>query len=388
MGAASLLRRRLDLRGPRRAAAVARRPACDEPRRAADARRRRRRPGVRQHVPAPGPRAAARRSRGGRSPRERQGDRLPVPLLDLRAVRRAARRSGVPGRTRLRRVPVAADRAALGRVARADLYRHVGRRGGRSPARGPRRAGLPLRARAARGGRHARLRRRRQLEDPERELPGVLPLPLDPPGALPGQPAPQRRELPGCRVVDRRLDEAARRHGDDVTRRAQRRRPAARPVRCGAANGGVRRDLSQRPAQPPPRLRHDAHPAARLREPDHRGLHLGVRAGSGRASGVRPWLRGRLLGPHQPAGLGRVRVGAAGPGVAVRGRRAARAARGRRVLVRDHGRARVPWRAGHGAGPGRSGVTAPRTWPPGPRPARSRRRSSPPPPGRSRPPAW
>jgi Rieske 2Fe-2S family protein len=52
-------------------------------------------------------------------------------------------------------------------------------------------------------------------------------------------------------------------------------------------------------------------------------VHVGVRARGARAARLRPGLRGRLLGPDQPAGLGRLRVGAARAGLPSRLPRAA-----------------------------------------------------------------
>ena len=53
----------------------------------------------------------------------------------------------------------------------------------------------------------------RQLEGGRRELPRVLPLPADPPRAVPGLAAELGRELRPARCVGRRLDGPARRHG-------------------------------------------------------------------------------------------------------------------------------------------------------------------------------
>ena len=80
-------------------------------------------------------------------------------------------------------------------------------------------AGRAVRARTARPARDARLRRRGELEGHHRELPRVLPLPADPPGAVPGQPTVERGELRPARRLGRRLDGPARRRRDDVARR-------------------------------------------------------------------------------------------------------------------------------------------------------------------------
>ena len=55
-------------------------------------------------------------------------------------------------------------------------------------------------------------------------------------------------------------------------------------------------------------------------------------------AGLRPVLRGRFLGPDQPSGLGRVRVGAARPDITARAARTTGSRRGRRLPVRQPGR--------------------------------------------------
>ena len=277
--------------------------------------------------------------------RPREGDRVPVPLLGVLPVRGAARRPRLP---RPGRGGLVAGAAARRRMARPGVRRRVGRRG-RDIAAG--RAGADrrsLRAVAAGHRRRAQLRRRRELEDPHRELPRVLPLLHHPPGAVPGQPAAQRGELRGFRGVDRRLDVAARRDGDDVAGREQRRCPAPGPVGRGAPDRGLCGDFPERPVESPSRLCDDppAGPPGGGPHPDR--VQLGVRAGGRLAGGLRPGVRRRLLGPDQPAGLGRVRVGAARAVLAVRVAGPAGAGRGRGVRVRDRGRPRLPGRARHG----------------------------------------
>ena len=82
--------------------------------------------------------------------------------------------------------------------------------------------------------------------------------------------------------------------------------------------------------------------------------------------GFDPALRDRVLGHHQPAGLARVRVGAARPELAARGAGAALAGGGRGLPVRHHGRPRLPGPAGLEPGPAGLELRRPR---PGPRPA-------------------
>ena len=85
--------------------------------------------------------------------------------------------------------------------------------------------------------------------------------------------------------------------------------------RCAGCTACPPTDRLHRPAaeharEPAPRLRDDAPNGARQRHPtvvECQSLAAGDR---GRA-GLRPGLRRRLLGPHEPPGLGRLRVGAA-----------------------------------------------------------------------------
>ena len=79
-------------------------------------------------------------------------------------------------------------------------------------------------------GRHARVRRRGQLEDHQRELPRVLPLPHDPPGAVQVSPADSGANYETAGAWVGGWMDAARGRRDDVARRAQRRRAAARAV--------------------------------------------------------------------------------------------------------------------------------------------------------------
>ena len=138
-------------------------------------------------------------------------------------------------------------------------------------ARGvPRRARRPARAAPARAARRrgpAHVRRRGELEDDQRELPGVLPLPRDPPRAVRREPARQRRELVRAGGVGRRLDGHPPRDGDDVPRRAQRRGPHPRPRRVGLDPRRLPRGLPEPARQHAPGLRHDAPDGAARPEP-------------------------------------------------------------------------------------------------------------------------
>ena len=138
-----------------------------------------------------------------------------------------------------------------------------------------------------------------------RELPRVLPLPADPPGAVRGDAAGLGRELRPARRLDRRRHGAARRHGVHVAGRhagrdtAARRRPEHRRVPAPAAQpAGLRA----------PRLRDDPPDGAAGAGPDLGRVQL---ADAARVRGVGGAGRRGVLGHHQPPGLGRLRVGAA-----------------------------------------------------------------------------
>ena len=126
---------------------------------------------------------------------------------------------------------------------------------------------------------------------------------------------------------------------------------------------GLRRDLPERAAQPASGLRHDAPVRAPRGGPHADRVHVGVRARGGRAARVRPGLRRRLLGPDQPAGLGRLRVGAARAGLATRLPRTAGTGRGRRVRLRHHDRAGLPRPARHRGARSRRVSAFKRAWP-------------------------
>ena len=244
--------------------------------------------------------------------RQEARDRLPVPRLVLPAGRFAARRAQLPRRRGLRPRRVRVDRAALPGVARLAVRRRVraGRlvRRARRRARGDRRA---VRTRRAAGRRHPRVRDRGQLEDRRGELPGVLPLLDDPSRAVPGEPAGQRRQPRPARRLGRRLDVAARRGRHHVARRPVARDRDRRPLRHRAAHRHVRRAVPQPAGEPAPRLRDDPPAGPAGGRPHLDRVRLAVPGRDRRAGRLRPVVRRRLLGPHQPPGLVGLRVGAA-----------------------------------------------------------------------------
>ena len=149
--------------------------------------------------PTPAGTAATSCCRAARGPAQR--DHLPVPLLDLRAGRRrcASRRASRTGEASTSRA--AGLSSCPSPSGTAGLRRRLRRRA--APlADAPRRLDALVAPyepeRLVIAGRHD-YDVDGQLEDPHRELPRVLPLPDDPPGAVRGQPAEERRELSSCR---------------------------------------------------------------------------------------------------------------------------------------------------------------------------------------------
>ena len=180
--------------------------------------------------------------------RHRRHDPLPVPPMGIRprwtarvdaAVRRRAARPVRPFRLRSAggaerhmgtaalRLPVAVDPTA----------RRVDRRPPGTDGRLP--------ARPVGRSRHLRARDRGQLEADQRELPGVLPPDLDPPGARSCLPSGRSLPVPGAGDVLRPDDDPG------VGRRARRLAGVAagrRSRRIGPRERALRGDLPERPA--------------------------------------------------------------------------------------------------------------------------------------------
>ena len=189
------------------------------------------------------------------------------------------------------------------------VRRRWGLRRAHRRARGDRRA---VRRRVTGDSRDPRVRRRGQLEGHRRELPGVLPLLDDPPRAVPRQPADERGEHRARGQLGRRLDGPAPGRRDDVARRH-----AAAAWRWRGSTSTSSRTVMYVAVLP--NLLISLHP-------DYVMTHLLVPLAPNRTritcswafppavvarAGLRPGVRRGLLGPHQPPGLGRLRVGAA-----------------------------------------------------------------------------
>ena len=147
----------------------------------------------------------------------------------------------------------------------------------------------------ARRRRPAHLRGRGELEGDRRELPRVLPLPADPPGAVPGQPADVGGQLRPPGRLGRRLDGPARRHAHDV---ADRRAGRDAVARCAADDGGVPAPAAQPAGLGAPRLRDDPPDGAARARPDLGGVLL---AGAARMPTARcPTRRARWSSGTSP----------------------------------------------------------------------------------------
>ena len=193
-----------DLAGVGAQRAVGERPE----RHAVGARRRRHRPRVREYLQAPRTRiAGVRRNRQAAAASSARTTRGRTGWTAGCAMRPASSDvegfdPGEFGLAELRLVELA--RLAVRRPQRRRRRIRRTRRGF-----GGRRRAVPARGPDDRGA--ALLRARHQLEGDRRELPGVLPLLDDPSGAVPDQPADQRREPRTRGLLDGRLDVDRRR---------------------------------------------------------------------------------------------------------------------------------------------------------------------------------
>ncbi len=141
----------------------------------------------------------------------------------------------------------------------------------------------------------------------------MLPLHEHPSRAVPGLLARERHEFRRRRwPVDRRQHGTRRRRRDHGAGRTQPRRADAGTVRVGAARRALHPGGAQPAAQCAPRLCDDPCAGAGDGRRYAGPVPVAVPAGGGAREGLRPVVRGRLLGHHQPAGLGRLRGRAAG----------------------------------------------------------------------------
>ncbi len=234
------------VRGPRREVRGTRRPDLGRDRRrrgAAGARRGRRAAGVRQHLPPPRPRAAALRRLRPASGQHR----LPLPRAGTTSSTAVLRNA--PGGFRDLE---GFDKCEFGLLAIAVVEWHGWVFIDPSASSGPFEEHVGGMEQIVANYRPedlvtvalALLRARDELEGHRRELPGVLPLPLDPPRAVPDQPAAERREPRLRRRLDRWLDGPDPRGRHDVARRPQRRHGDRGAERRRAADGDVRRRRS------------------------------------------------------------------------------------------------------------------------------------------------
>ena len=192
-----------------------------------------------------------------------------------------------------------------GRAGRAQL---PGRARAHPGASRPVSSGFP------RDGPEHLLRRRRELEGRRRELQRVLPLRRRPPGAVRGRPGVQGRRGSGARLGARHSAPRRRLHVHEE--RDHHARALRRPLggRKGPAQGRARLSESLPLALARPRRGVSSH--ARRPGPHPRRLRLPLRPRRDGPPGLRPVRRRGLLGRDQPAGLGDLRAGPAGDGLA------------------------------------------------------------------------
>ena len=205
---------------------------------------------LREHLPAPRPRAARRRGDV-----DAQGRRLPLPRVELSPRRLAHRRTRLRGRRVLR-----PSRARAGPAAARDLARlGVRQRASRAAPFAEHVGGLTSLVapyapeRLVRGASHEYVvaANWKVITENYHEC---YHCPLIHPGAVRRQPAGQRRQLRPARRLGGRVDGPARRRRHDVARRAQRW-PEHR--RCRPAAGALPRAVPEPAHLAAPRLRHD-----------------------------------------------------------------------------------------------------------------------------------
>ena len=273
-----------------------------------------------------------------------EGDRLPVPRLVL------PHDGSLIGAPHFKEVDVVRQVDAR---AQAGAGAGVARLGLRRPLRHGLRLRRPhRRARADRGAvrrrlagdlRDPRVRRRGQLEGHRRELPGVLPLLDDPPRAVPGLPADERGEHRARRATGSAAGWSCGEGAETMSLDGRSGGVAmARLDEHELSHGDVRRRAAQPADLAAPRLRDDP-PAGAAHaglDPDH--LLVGVPGRRRRARRLRPGVRRRLLGPHQPPGLDGLRVGPARHVRSPLRGRPAGPRRGRRLPLRHPPRPRLP----------------------------------------------
>src|SRR5215211_2477851 len=259
--------------------------------------------GLLQRVSSPRARACR-----GRRVVEGQVHPLPISCVGLRAGRESAGGSWFRPATGVRQGRLLArtgpGRGVGGVAVRERERRGASFRGARGKPGGDDRE-PPLRR--ACDGRQAQLRGGGELEDPGRELPRVLPLLLPTSRALQGEPAQEWRGPRGSGGLDRRLHGARGSRRDHVANRRELRLDAAAPDGAPGAGSVLLPALPEPAHKPPSRLRNDPPPQAPRSLQDRRGVRVAVLERSGRVRGVRSFVRERVLGPDQRAGLGSLR---------------------------------------------------------------------------------
>ena len=183
----------------------------------------------------------------------------------------------------------------------------------------------------------ARVRRRGELEGHHRELPRVLPLPADPSGAVRRVARRPAATTTTCREPGSAARWTCATHAETMSLDGSsggRAIDGVDPGGCSTSGCSRTCCISLHPDYV---MTHRMTPLA----PGETRVECAWYF-SGRATPTR--RTPSLLGPHEPTGLGSVRVGAARPSVAALPPRTAGPERGRGARVRDDDRARLPGR--------------------------------------------
>ena len=205
--------------------------------------------------------------------------------FDLARARPRPRRRGRVGRPRLRE-PVAPPAPAFGAPGRPRPQVRRVAHGRAAPGRAPR---LPPEG---------------QLEARDPELLGVPALPDRAPVAQPAVALHERGQRAAAADLAGRQHGAADRRRDAFARRPDAARSAARPGRAAAPLHLLLCAAPEPAPEPAPGLRADVPGLAPGRGPHRRRVRVALPPRRDGATGLRREGRGRVLGPHQPPGLG------------------------------------------------------------------------------------
>ena len=151
-----------------------------------------------------------------------------------------------------------------------------------------------------------------ELEAHHPELLGMPPLPDRAPAAQPAVALHERGQRAAAADLPRRAHGPARGHQDALHGRPDDPRLPARPGSGRSAPRLLLRDPPEPPPQPAPGLHVDVHDVAAGGGPHRRHLRVAFPSRPDGPGGLRPAGRGRVLGDHEPPGLGALRAGPGG----------------------------------------------------------------------------